>query len=985
MKRFKIFFLTLILILFVSMPVNAEGEIVVIEGEVADEVLEQQLDLPLNEEELPMETNYEISVDGEGIEEPELTNEISDLSNEKVEENTTLDLENNKKESLEEEPIDEGIVEIAYENSLEEKDLPVEEESVLDSEVSDVENLEVKEDSEILTEGEISDSEVVSEDNPKVNEETLGKDEEVSEELETVEALEPEADEQAETLENGEKNQTLEALQVDTPEDSISITLDTEHFISEEEMLKYVNSLGEDFSPEEIREFINQTFFYVESLSSGETYELGTEIQLSPGESIYISSEYSPIWQALPVRLRVTNVDGKINYEFVEVLYNEGEDDPTITPVEQPKFDYFKVDGKDSVPYYFDQESNKLILYNFANVSHIPMEGIATFDEVKYEFDINELLQIFDGFTEEDIRNLIIEGDPSNIDPDLAAKLLKYELILNGSYHGFYLEDDKSVSFSLPNLICDEHPVSGLNTSSYPYLLGLYEYIYRENIIKNYTYYRDNGKWLDETYNWDPTPEYVDSEIKYSEDYLEKFPNNFYDMIAKDFLGSQLSDLGMENPWEYLDNLNSKFLPFIHPQTKGAQYSLKSEDGKIEIKGEKYYYIESFSQNIQKLFGDRPNPIPQSYLYSESELETIYNELKEEMGLDYAGNFIDTIKTYAGTRYVFPLLYPGEYKLVQTVKPENTDFTKYGLKPLEKIVGPFIKRDDYFIVKINSPYDEGENYYTMYKSNGEELPILAYKNTVFDSLLSDEDLILNPNGQFASPEDYFEFIRCIEKFEPNVYIGLFQPRAPKTTPSIQVGDLIISKIVIGGSDDEEFTFKLTLTDRNGEELVNTFDYLKYHLEELIEEGFIKSGETFVLKNGQTIRVKNIPYTTKYIVEELTTDGYVVVAENEMGQINSEETFVVFTNIKEEPFEEPYDFEDTPVISPEVPMEVPEIPLTPSTPVLPEEAPKVPEVPRVPMRPGEAPRTFDSGIGYFLIIGILSFVVIAFLEKRVKAK
>ncbi|NLW42686.1 MAG: hypothetical protein GXY89_06070, partial [Tissierellia bacterium] len=64
---------------------------------------------------------------------------------------------------------------------------------------------------------------------------------------------------------------------------------------------------------------------------------------------------------------------------------------------------------------------------------------------------------------------------------------------------------------------------------------------------------------------------------------------------------------------------------------------------------------------------------------------------------------------------------------------------------------------------------------------------------------------------------------------------------------------------------------------------------------------------------------------------------------------------------------------------------PEIPLTPSTPVLPEEAPKVPEVPRVPMRPGEAPRTFDSGIGYFLIIGILSFVVIAFLEKRVKAK
>jgi len=96
------------------------------------------------------------------------------------------------------------------------------------------------------------------------------------------------------------------------------------------------------------------------------------------------------------------------------------------------------------------------------------------------------------------------------------------------------------------------------------------------------------------------------------------------------------------------------------------------------------------------------------------------------------------------------------------------------------------------------------------------------------------------------------------------------------------GDLVVEKKVkdvTALSKDQEFEFKLRLFtyDEEGEEVndFGTYNYDLYEGDEKIDDGTIKSGETFTLKGGQKIHIKEIGQDINYEIIENNVQGFVV--------------------------------------------------------------------------------------------------------------
>lgn len=97
----------------------------------------------------------------------------------------------------------------------------------------------------------------------------------------------------------------------------------------------------------------------------------------------------------------------------------------------------------------------------------------------------------------------------------------------------------------------------------------------------------------------------------------------------------------------------------------------------------------------------------------------------------------------------------------------------------------------------------------------------------------------------------------------------------------KTGELDITKTVVDGDEDKEFTFTVTLTDADGEELTGTFPYTIGET-----EGTIASGGTLKLKHGETAKITGIPEGASYTVEEETEDGYTTTKTGDTGTIDS---------------------------------------------------------------------------------------------------
>lgn len=116
-------------------------------------------------------------------------------------------------------------------------------------------------------------------------------------------------------------------------------------------------------------------------------------------------------------------------------------------------------------------------------------------------------------------------------------------------------------------------------------------------------------------------------------------------------------------------------------------------------------------------------------------------------------------------------------------------------------------------------------------------------------------------------------------------------------PWPEIGAISISKTVTGSGGDKakEFTFAITLTDKDGTELTDRFDYIGS------KTGTIASGETVQLKHGESITLQKIPAGSKYFVveKEANLDRYQTEANGDSGVIEDGVTgMVVFHNHKE---------------------------------------------------------------------------------------
>ena len=90
------------------------------------------------------------------------------------------------------------------------------------------------------------------------------------------------------------------------------------------------------------------------------------------------------------------------------------------------------------------------------------------------------------------------------------------------------------------------------------------------------------------------------------------------------------------------------------------------------------------------------------------------------------------------------------------------------------------------------------------------------------------------------------------------------------------GNLSIELDVNGGDDD--FTFTVILTDKNGKDLENNFYYNGDYT------GTIGSGDEITLEGGEKIVIRNLPEGTRYEVIIETADGYTYIIDGEEGII-----------------------------------------------------------------------------------------------------
>ena len=110
------------------------------------------------------------------------------------------------------------------------------------------------------------------------------------------------------------------------------------------------------------------------------------------------------------------------------------------------------------------------------------------------------------------------------------------------------------------------------------------------------------------------------------------------------------------------------------------------------------------------------------------------------------------------------------------------------------------------------------------------------------------------------------------------------------------GNLSIELDVNGG--DDEFTFTVIFTDKDGDDLENNFYYNGDYT------GTIGSGDEITLTGGDKIVIRNLPKGTRYEVIIETADGYTYVIDGEEGVIHTGMNEAEFTATRTVPVADP---------------------------------------------------------------------------------
>ena len=92
-------------------------------------------------------------------------------------------------------------------------------------------------------------------------------------------------------------------------------------------------------------------------------------------------------------------------------------------------------------------------------------------------------------------------------------------------------------------------------------------------------------------------------------------------------------------------------------------------------------------------------------------------------------------------------------------------------------------------------------------------------------------------------------------------------------------DLTVKKTVIDGNGTDEFKFRIRFYDKNGNTILDDYAYTKFNADatSVGDEIIVCDGDTFTLRDGQYIIIKNLPLGIRYKISEMTPANYTVAS------------------------------------------------------------------------------------------------------------
>ena len=141
------------------------------------------------------------------------------------------------------------------------------------------------------------------------------------------------------------------------------------------------------------------------------------------------------------------------------------------------------------------------------------------------------------------------------------------------------------------------------------------------------------------------------------------------------------------------------------------------------------------------------------------------------------------------------------------------------------------------------------------------------------------------------------------------YMQFTLPSVSSIPITHDTGQLKIEKQVVGSADENlEFSFDLTLTDANGNALIDDYSIMRYAADGSTSAELIQGGKgSFKLKANEYVIIDHLPYGTKYAITETNVSGGCTVSNTvNSGQVdydvtadgqiqNGQNGSVVFTN------------------------------------------------------------------------------------------
>lgn len=144
-------------------------------------------------------------------------------------------------------------------------------------------------------------------------------------------------------------------------------------------------------------------------------------------------------------------------------------------------------------------------------------------------------------------------------------------------------------------------------------------------------------------------------------------------------------------------------------------------------------------------------------------------------------------------------------------------------------------------------------------------------------------------GQYVNLRDYIDQMPDSQKYGKHTlyfcytergasgsscYMRFTLPSVTIDAPQVESSSLELSKQVLNATTDQEFDFEVTLTDADGNPLIDDYSYTRYDAEgNAIESGIINNSTTVKLRHDEKIIVDFLPQGTKFVVKEVATDGF----------------------------------------------------------------------------------------------------------------